>query len=333
MIGITTGDPSGIGPEVALKAIDAIEHNNILLIGPLSIINKERKSLGISRIPEVVDLGDSVEIPFGKPSKESGEIAYKTIIKAIKLLKENRITALVTAPVSKEAISMAGYNFIGHTEMLADAFKVQRYAMFFYSKKINIALVTRHIPLSMVSKKLSIQRVYDTITLTYEFLLRYWKVLQVRERAVIGVLALNPHAGEGGNIGDEEGKIILPAIRLAKKDGIDVEGPLVPDTAYLTAVKQARCGFDAFIAMYHDQGLIPLKLLEFERAVNITLGLPFLRTSPSHGTAYDIAGKGIADPGSMEEAIRLAILLGSHRKGTVPPLRHEGHEEHKEKEI
>jgi len=319
MIGITTGDPSGIGPEVALKAIDAIEHNNILLIGPLSIINKERKSLDISRIPEVVDVKGSMEIPFGKPSKESGEIAYKTIIKAIKLLKENKITSLVTAPVSKEAISMAGYDFIGHTEMLADAFKVQRYAMFFYSKKINIALVTRHIPLSMVSKKLSIQRVYDTITLTYEFLLRYWKVLQVRERAVIGVLALNPHAGEGGNIGDEEARIILPAIELAKRDGINVEGPLVPDTAY-------RDNFDAFIAMYHDQGLIPLKLLEFERAVNITVGLPFIRTSPSHGTAYDIAGKGIADPRGMEEAIRIAILLESHHKDTVPPRRHEGHE-------
>lgn len=315
MIGITTGDPAGIGPEVALKAVDAIEHNNILLIGPLSVIDKERKSLGIARIPEVVDVGDSVEIPFGKPSRESGEIAYKTLIKAIKLLKENKITSLVTAPVSKEAISMAGYDFIGHTELLADAFKVQRYAMFFHSKKINIALVTRHIPLSMVSKELSIQRVYDTIKLTYEFLLRYWKVLQVRERAVIGVLALNPHAGEGGNIGDEEERIILPAIKQARSEDIDVEGPLVPDTAYLTAVKRVRCGFDAFVAMYHDQGLIPLKLLEFERAVNITVGLPFIRTSPSHGTAYDIVGKGIADPHSMEEAIRLAILLESYHEG------------------
>jgi len=310
MIGITIGDPSGIGPEVALKAIDAIEYNNILLIGPLSIINKERKSLGIARIPEVVDVKGSMEIPFGKPSKESGEIAHETIIKAIKLLKENKITSLVTAPVSKKAVSMAGYDFIGHTEMLADAFKVQRYAMFFYSKKINIALVTRHIPLSIVSEELSSQRIYDTIKLTYEFLSRYWKVLRVRGRAVIGVLALNPHAGEGGNIGDEEARIILPAIERAKRDGIDVEGPLVPDTAYLSAIRQVRCDFDAFVAMYHDQGLIPLKLLEFERAVNITLGLPFIRTSPSHGTAYDIAGKGIADPRSMEKAIKMAIKLG-----------------------
>jgi len=310
MIGITIGDPAGIGPEVALKAVDAIEHNNILLIGPLSVINKERKSLGIARIPEVVDVKGSMEIPFGKPSKESGEIAHETIIKAIKLLKENKITSLVTAPVSKKAVSMAGYDFIGHTEMLADAFKVQRYAMFFYSKKINIALVTRHIPLSIVSKELSSQRIYDTIKLTYEFLSRYWKVLRVRGRAVIGVLALNPHAGEGGNIGDEEARIILPAIERAKRDGIDVEGPLVPDTAYLSAIRQVRCDFDAFVAMYHDQGLIPLKLLEFERAVNITLGLPFIRTSPSHGTAYDIAGKGIADPRSMEKAIKMAIKLG-----------------------
>ncbi|MDO9575155.1 MAG: 4-hydroxythreonine-4-phosphate dehydrogenase PdxA [bacterium] len=310
MIGITIGDPAGIGPEVALKAVDAIEHNNILLIGPLSVINKERKSLGIARIPEVVDVKGSMEIPFGKPSKESGEIAHETIIKAIKLLKENKITSLVTAPVSKKAVSMAGYDFIGHTEMLADAFKVQRYAMFFYSKKINIALVTRHIPLSIVSKELSSQRVYDTIKLTYEFLSRYAVVLRTRKRPIIGVLALNPHAGEGGNIGDEEARIILPAIERAKRDGIDVEGPLVPDTAYLSAIRQVRCDFDAFVAMYHDQGLIPLKLLEFERAVNITLGLPFIRTSPSHGTAYDIAGKGIADPRSMEKAIKMAIKLG-----------------------
>ncbi len=310
MIGITIGDPAGIGPEVVLKAIDAIGSDELLLIGPLSIIDSERKRLGISHIPEIVDVGDGEKIPLGRPSRESGEIAYRTVIGAIQLLKENKITALVTAPVSKKAISMAGYDFRGHTEMLADAFAVRRFAMFFYSGRMNVSLVTRHIPLSIVSKELSIQRIYDTIKLTYEFLTRYAMVLQTRKKPIIGVLALNPHAGEGGNIGNEEGKIILPAIRLAKRDGIDVKGPLVPDTAYLTAVKQSGESFDAFIAMYHDQGLIPLKLLKFESAVNITLGLPFLRTSPSHGTAYDIAGKGIADPRSMEKAIKMAIKLG-----------------------
>lgn len=310
MIGITIGDPAGIGPEVVLKAIDAIGSEELLLIGPLSIIDSERKRLGISHIPEIVDVGDEEKIPLGRPSRESGEIAYRTVIGAIQLLKENKITALVTAPVSKKAISMAGYDFRGHTEMLADAFAVRRFAMFFYSGRMNVSLVTRHIPLSIVCKELSSQRIYDTIKLTFEFLTRYAMVLRTRKKPIIGVLALNPHAGEGGNIGNEEGKIILPAIRLAKRDGIDVKGPLVPDTAYLTAVRQSGENFDAFVAMYHDQGLIPLKLLEFERAVNITLGLPFLRTSPSHGTAYDIAGKGIADPRSMEKAIKMAIKLG-----------------------
>lgn len=302
MIGITTGDPSGIGPEVTLKATDRIKYDDVLLIGPSSVIKEEKERLGISHTPGVVDVGNGEEIPFGGPSPEGGELAHRTLVRAIQLLKEKKISSLVTAPVSKKAISMAGYDFSGHTEMLADAFGVGRFAMFFYGGKMNVALVTRHIPLSMVSKELSIQRIYDTIKLTYEFLLKYSGILRTWKRKAIGVLALNPHAGEGGNIGDEEGRVILPAIELARRDGMNVEGPLVPDIAY-------RGDYDAFVAMYHDQGLIPMKLLKFESAVNITLGLPFIRTSPSHGTAYDIAGKGIADPGGMESAIRMAIKL------------------------
>jgi 4-hydroxythreonine-4-phosphate dehydrogenase len=306
MIGITIGDPSGIGPEVTLKAVDKIGYNNLLLIGPLSVIERERKKLGTSHMPEVVDVEYGAEIPFGKPSMEGGEIAHRTLLCAIKLLKENKITSLVTAPVSKKAISMAGYDFRGHTEMLADAFGVKRFAMFFYSGELNVTLVTRHIPLSMVSRELSTQKIYDAIKLTYEFLSKHNDVLHVLGNPKIGVLGLNPHAGEGGNIGDEEGRIILPAIELAREEGMDVKGPLVPDTAYLTVIRR---NFDAFVAIYHDQGLIPLKLLKFDSAVNITLGLPFIRTSPSHGTAYDIAGKGIADTGGMEAAIRMAIKL------------------------
>ncbi|OYD15555.1 4-hydroxythreonine-4-phosphate dehydrogenase PdxA, partial [candidate division WOR-3 bacterium JGI_Cruoil_03_44_89] len=295
-------------PEVTLKAIDRIRYDEVLLIGPLSVVEREGKRLGISHTPGVVDVGDGAEIPFGRPSPEGGELAHRTLIRAIQLLKKKKISSLVTAPVSKKAISMAGYDFSGHTEMLADAFGVGRFAMFFYSGKMNVALVTRHIPLSVVSKELSIQKIYDTIELTYEFLSKYSRILRTGKRPAIGVLALNPHAGEGGNIGDEEEKIILPAIELARRDGMYVEGPLVPDIAY-------RGDFDAFVAMYHDQGLIPMKLLKFGSAVNITLGLPFIRTSPSHGTAYDIAGRGIADTGGMEAAIRMAILLESHHKG------------------
>ncbi len=305
MIGITTGDPSGIGPEVTLKATEAIGLDEILLIGPLSIIDREKRRLKISHLPEVIDVGDGGEIAHRRPSREGGEIAYRTLIQAIELLKTGKITSLVTAPVSKRAINIAGYDFKGHTELLADAFGVKKYAMFFHSDSLNVALVTRHTPLSSVVKELTTQRIYDTIKLTYKFLSKNRGVLKSSKNPRIGVLGLNPHAGEGGNIGFEEEEIIVPAIELAKREGMDVKGPLVPDTAF----RQDRNNFDVFIAMYHDQGLIPLKLLAFETAVNITLGLPFIRTSPSHGTAYDIAGKGIADFKSMEKAIRMAIKL------------------------
>ena len=304
MIGITTGDPTGIGPEVVLKALTRFEQDNVVLIGPLSVIEEEKRKAGISDIPEVVDIGNGLKILPKRPSKEGGEIAYRTLIRAIDLLKSGKITSLVTAPVSKKAINLAGYSFQGHTELLATAFSVQKYAMFFHSEKMNIALVTRHIPLFRVAKELSIQRIYDTVKLTHRFLSSHQKVLKVRKSPIIGVLGLNPHAGEGGDIGDEEERIILPAINRAKREGMDVKGPLVPDTAY-------RESFGAYVAMYHDQGLIPLKLLKFETAVNITLGLPFIRTSPSHGTAYNIAGKEIADQRGMEEAINLAIKLSS----------------------
>lgn len=313
MIGITTGDPAGIGPEVTLKAAERIGSNNLLLIGPLSIIDEEKRRLKISHTPEVVDIGDGPEIPLCRPSKKGGEIAYKTLIKAIQLLKANKISSLVTAPVSKKAISMAGYSFNGHTELLADAFGVSKFAMFFYSGKINVAIVTRHIPLSMVAGELSSMKIYDTIKLTHRFLSDNQKVLKVKKRPSIGILGLNPHSGENGSMGDEEERVILPAIEMAKREEIDVNGPLVPDTAY-------RKDFDAFVAMYHDQGLIPLKLLKFESAVNITLGLPFIRTSPSHGTAFDIAGKGIADSEGMEEAIKMAIKLDSRKAGSNLPF-------------
>ena len=308
MIGITIGDPAGIGPEVVLKALDTLDTKEILLIGPSTIIRREKERLRLSNIPDIVDVEDGINIHIGKPSKESGETAYRTIIQSIQLIKEKKVSSLVTAPVSKEAINMAGHKFSGHTEMLATAFDIKKYTMFFYSNKMKVALVTRHIALSKVSKELSIEKIYNTIQQTNEFLVKYYKILQGRKKPDIGVIGLNPHAGETGNIGDEEIRYIQPAIEIARRNGIQVDGPLVPDTAF-------RRNFDAFIAMYHDQALIPLKLLCFKSAVNITLGLPFIRTSPPHGTAFDIAGKDIADSGGMKEAIRMAIVLESHHKG------------------
>ncbi len=308
MIGITIGDPAGIGPEVVLKALDTLDTKEILLIGPSTIIRREKERLRLSNIPDIVDVEDGINIHIGKPSKESGEIAYRTLVQSIQLLKEKKVSSLVTAPVSKEAINMAGHKFSGHTEMLATAFDIKKYTMFFYSNKMKVALVTRHIALSKVSKELSIEKIYNTIQQTNEFLVKYYKVLQGRKKPDIGVIGLNPHAGETGNIGDEEIRYIQPAIEIARRNGIQVDGPLVPDTAF-------RGNFDAFIAMYHDQALIPLKLLYFKSAVNITLGLPFIRTSPPHGTAFDIAGKDIADSGGMKKAIRMAIVLEFNYKG------------------
>ncbi len=302
MIGITIGDPSGIGPEVSLGASAAIEKKGFLIIGPSRIIQRERERLGIKDLPAIEDVRADFEIEYGTPSKQSGEIAYKTILHAINLLKENRISSLVTAPVSKQAICMAGHDFRGHTEMIARSFGVRRYTMLFCSKGLNVAIVTRHIPLSRVSKELSVEMIYNTIEQGSAFVSRHSKILGLCQKPRIGVLGLNPHSGEGGSIGDEEEKFIIPAIDMAKRRGIDASGPLAPDTAY-------REDFDLFIAMYHDQGLIPVKLLSFENAVNVTIGLPFLRTSPPHGTAFDIAGKGIADLQPMKNAIELAIRL------------------------
>ncbi|MCK4595406.1 4-hydroxythreonine-4-phosphate dehydrogenase PdxA, partial [candidate division WOR-3 bacterium] len=220
MIGITIGDPAGIGPEVVLKALDTLYTKEILLIGPSTIIHREKERIRLSNIPDIVDVEDGINIHIGKPSKESGEIAYRTLVQSIQLIKEKKVSSLVTAPVSKEAINMAGHKFSGHTEMLATAFDIKRYTMFFYSNKMKVALVTRHIALSKVSKELSIGKIYNTIQQTNEFLVKYYKVLQGRKKPDIGVIGLNPHAGETGNIGDEEIRYIQPAIEIARRNGI-----------------------------------------------------------------------------------------------------------------
>jgi 4-hydroxythreonine-4-phosphate dehydrogenase len=320
IIGITMGDPAGIGPEVVVKALseEAIyKESRPLVIGDTKVLkahSKDRK-IYFNPIKEVeegrflagwVDVLDLQNIRLknfkvGKVSIEAGRASVEYIKEATKLALGGKIHAIVTAPICKEAINKAGFLYEGHTEFFADLTKANNYAMFFVSPSIKVALVTVHIPLKDVPKEINSHKVLKVIKLLHNALLKFFAIKEPR----IGVAALNPHGGEGGIFGKEERKI-KEAVEEAKRMRIRVEGPYPADTLFR---KENIHRYDAFIAMYHDQALIPVKLLGFERAVNVTLGLPFPRTSVAHGTAFDIAGKGLANPSSMKEAIRLATKM------------------------
>ncbi|MGB9613830.1 MAG: 4-hydroxythreonine-4-phosphate dehydrogenase PdxA, partial [Candidatus Margulisiibacteriota bacterium] len=252
---------------------------------------------------DVLDLNnaDPAKIKLGQVSKPAGKAAVEYIEKAIELALDKKINALTTGPINKEALHKAGYRFQGHTEILANRTKTKDYAMMFASDRLWIILVTTHLPLREVSKNLNKNKVLKVIRLAHDTLLK------VRgKKPKIGVAGLNPHAGEGGIFGKEEIKIIKPAIDQAQRLGIKVQGPISPDAIFYLANSGL---FDIVVAMYHDQGLIPLKLLSFNRSVNITVGLPFVRTSVDHGTGFDIVGKGWANPQSLIEAIKVAAYF------------------------
>lgn len=289
-IGITLGDPLGIGPEVVAKAL---------------------RDPVIVKQANFVLYGSSVEAPLAAPQgeaslaptkKQAGQIAIDAIQKATEAALAGSIDAMVTAPIHKVHARMAGFRYPGHTEYLAALTQTQLFRMMFVGPTLRVSLVTIHEPLRAVPKLLTIQKIYETIDLTHRDLQRLFKIRRPR----IAVAGLNPHAGDEGLFGSEEKTKILPAIHRAQAKKIQVQGPFSPDTIFRRAVQRE---FDAVVAMYHDQGLIPLKLLHFDTAVNITLGLPIIRTSVDHGTALDIAGKGIADPTNMKAAIQMAIDL------------------------
>jgi len=311
-IGIVMGDPSGIGPEVALKAIRSMEWDancHPVLIGSKNVFQREIDRLHLpiqvseedSVAPDAVRFVESVRheidtFPYGKPSADSGRASYSSILKAIELTVSGSLDAIVTAPISKWAFQQAGLKFPGHTELLAQLTDAPRYAMMLTADKLRVTLVTIHTAISGVAGQISAEAVLDKIELSTIFLDHYLGI----KSPTIGVCALNPHAGEGGRFGDEE-RVITEAVHTAKRSGMDVDGPLPADSLFAHWKK-----YDCIIANYHDQGLIPVKLLAFHKAVNVTLGLSLIRTSPDHGTAFDIAGKGEANPESMIEAIRLA---------------------------
>ena len=323
-LGITLGDITGIGPEVALKAVArevvADEDTRYVLIGDNAVVRELCGLLGVeadlprwsdrtgvaSRVyvhdPETAPLPR--DLPAGAP--EASLAAVRWLREGARLCLAGELAGIVTAPVSKEAVLRSGQAFIGQTEFLADLAAAPRTAMMLLGhddrgRWLRVALATTHLPLKDVAAALTIGGIARTIELAAEACARLGL-----ERRRVAVCGLNPHAGEGGRMGREEIDVIAPAVALARSRGVDCHGPSAADTLFHQVF---RGDFDAVVAMYHDQGLVPLKMVAFDTGVNWTLGLPFVRTSPDHGTAYDLAGRGLADPSSMEAAIRLARRL------------------------
>jgi 4-hydroxythreonine-4-phosphate dehydrogenase len=285
-IAITAGDPAGIGPEIADKA------------------SRDSRVLDVCTPIVYAEPADG-PFPTGEVSAPAGRAAYDTIVRAVEDARAGRVDAVATAPVNKLAFSRAGLPWKGHTDLLAHLCGVSRVAMMFHAPELNVVLATVHVPLREVPALLTQSRIEDLLALTAESLPPFG--FQTPRIAVAG---LNPHAGEDGLLGEEEQTVLTPAIAAARQRGLQVSGPWPADTVFGRA---ARGEFDVVLACYHDQGLIPVKLLAFGRAVNVTLGLPIIRTSVDHGTAFDIAGRGIADAGSMVEAVLLAARLASAR--------------------
>ena len=328
LIGITMGDPLGIGPEVVVKALaDASLRAAARFVvygdNELMLAAAEKARIHPTWFRATVDhardgamvLGDFTVIDYGvaatlgadrEPSK-SGGLASKTFVEdaiadAMRAPGDpRRLDAVVTAPISKESWTLAGFRWPGHTELFAARTKARRQAMAFISPRLKVVLATTHVPLMEIRNLLTIGRVHEPITLGHE-ICQQLGIAKPR----IAVCGLNPHAGENGLFGDEEIRVIRPAIDMAKATGIDVHGPFPGDTIFIDA---AAGKWDLVVAMYHDQGLIPVKLLGWDKAVNVTLGLPIVRTSPDHGTAFAIAGRNQASEGSMKSAIELAVRL------------------------
>lgn len=320
-LAITMGDPLGIGPEVVVKALKQESFFRLcdpLVIGDPAVL--ERIVAGLGFALQIVQVGGpgfeggpgkifllpASSLPAGKdlqklPRENSARASFAYIEEAARLALTGKVHGIVTGPVNKEAIHRAGIPFRGHTEYLAEISQTKKFVMMLAGERLRVALVTTHIPYAAVTEALNEEGIVSAIEVTSRGLRDFFRMTAPR----LGVAALNPHAGEGGLFGNEEG-MIAGAVRKAQGKGLDVSGPWPADTLFYRAVQGE---FDAVICMYHDQALIPLKLLHFDSAVNITLGLPFIRTSVDHGVAYDLAGRGLASSRSLEEAIRLAAQM------------------------
>lgn len=316
IIAITMGDPAGVGPEIILKALADPKVRRIAepaVLGDEGLLNHIADKLKLKRPPDgsVVCLSelDLKKLKAGKPGKESGAAMISYIEEAVYMAALGDVDAMVTAPISKDAAKKAGFKFPGHTEFIAHLTGTKDFAMMLGGKDLKVILVTIHEALRKVPSLITREAVLKTIKITDDSFRRYFGFKRPR----IAVAGLNPHASEGGIFGNEEEKVIIPAIKKAQSMGINAVGPLPPDTVFYRAVRKKE--FDCVVSMYHDQGLGPLKLLHFDNGVNATLGLPIIRTSVDHGTAYDIAWKGIASPDSLIAAIEMAVEMAKKKKG------------------
>ncbi|HBW37373.1 4-hydroxythreonine-4-phosphate dehydrogenase PdxA [Desulfosporosinus sp. BICA1-9] len=323
IIAITMGDAAGIGPEIIVKALSYKEiyrYCRPLVVGDINMLHRAEgivhTGLSMKKVEtpkegcykfgmiDCLDMGLLPDdLPYGKVDPRAGHAAFRYVEKAVNLALAGEAAAICTAPLNKEALHQGGHKYPGHTEILADLTHTERFAMMFCSEQLNVILVTIHVGLLDAIKLVTSESVYDTILLANEAMSR--KITERRPR--VAVCGINPHAGEHGLFGyGEEEEKILPAVKLASEKGIDVVGPLPADTAFYLA---RRGDYDIVVAMYHDQGLGPIKVMGIEKSVNITVGLPFIRTSVDHGTAFNIAGTGKADAQNMKEAIRQAWIL------------------------
>ena len=284
-IGITVGDPAGIGPEIAERATS--DESVRAVCAPVLYGAPDPRGTA----------------PMGTASAAGGRSAYEAVVAATGDAVAGRIDGLATAPINKAAWAMAGLPWRGHTELLAELTGARRVAMMFHAERLRVVLATTHVPLAEVPRRLTRERIEAVVGLAHDELPRFGCA-----RPRLAVAGLNPHAGEGGLLGEEDDRVLRPAVEACRARGIAVAGPEPADTLFVRALRGA---FDAVIACYHDQGLIPVKLVAFGQAVNVTLGLPIVRTSVDHGTAYDIAGRGVADPSSMIAAVRLAATLAA----------------------
>jgi 4-hydroxythreonine-4-phosphate dehydrogenase len=319
-LAITMGDPGGVGPEVIVRSIASEEIRGLcspVVIGDRTVMEEALKlvasplrlkviadpgeSKPSSDVIELIDVGAITEFEKGRPTAAGGKACAAYIKKAVELALAGKVGGIVTAPISKEALRMAGLSWPGHTEMLAELTGTKDYAMMLAGGPLRVILVTIHTSLRSVPDLIKKENVLRTIRLAKTAC----DMLGI-EQPRIAVAGLNPHAGEAGLFGDEEEREIRPAVEAARKEGIPADGPFPPDTVFHKAYKGQT---DIVVCMYHDQGLIPLKMIAFDKGVNVTVGLSFVRTSPDHGTAYDIAWTGKADPSSMAEALRLASRL------------------------
>lgn len=329
---ITMGDPCGVGPEIILKFFDIIykiedKHLFVCVVGSkkvleyykmklkidIEIVNITRGEISDLRIKtgvmHLINIDEEVEnLEFGKHTKLGGELSIKFLDKAIELCHGKYVDGIVTCPISKDSINMAGFKYSGHTEYLAEKTKTNDFAMVLKGKKVVVLLNSTHVSLKEAVNRVTTESVYNKIKLAEK---------AKKELGLIGSIAvagLNPHNGENGLFGAEESEIITPAVEKAQREGIDCVGPIVPDSLF---VKVVQGQFAISVVMYHDQGLIPMKMESFGMGVNITIGLPFIRTSVDHGTAFDIVGKNLANEGSLREAVRIANECVAIKKSNI----------------